>query len=602
MKKNLILIFLFSFLSPAVYNQPDYSLMKPYEFKQVKQYWYPLREIKGVKSTNQQAAVNLSLTSSETVFVASNTTGEYNNAKVTLVAKNNQLFTETINIVPDKPFIKYIKLLGNISETDIKVSLYTAENEELISYNPDSLEIHLGQAAMAGEVTDTTAILQARLTATEKPLEGDMPGTGGIARFEISRDTGFTKSILTHWRRALPEQDYIVRENITGLQPGTQYYYRLIWGKTAICPKYGKTGRFSTLPGKEVENPVKLVVVTGMNYNNFYFGPNGDPNHPVEGAYSGKDKNSGYPALEAIWKIKPDYFIGTGDNVYYDQPGNEPYRATTLMEMRKKWHEQFSQPRFKELFRNVATYWEIDDHDYRYNDSDNTGEMGPSPALGRDVYLEQLPVIPPGSPDQPTYRSYSFNKYLQVWLTEGRFFRSPNNREDGPDKSLWGKEQLEWLHKTLLASDAEFKLIISPTPLVGPDDNYKSDNHTNPKGFRHEGDEFFAWLKEKEFSPAKLFFVCGDRHWQYHAKHQKGFEEFSCGALVDANSRAGRKAGDPESTDPDKKIIQHYIQTKGEASGGFLIIETLKENDYPVLLFRFCDENGSILYETKKQM
>ena len=121
-------------------NQPDYSWIKPYEFKQVKQYWYPLREINGVKSANQQAAVNLSLTSPDTVFVAFNTTSEYNKAKVTLVAKNNQLFTETINIAPEKPFIKYIKLPGNISEANIKVSLYTAENEELISYKPNNKE------------------------------------------------------------------------------------------------------------------------------------------------------------------------------------------------------------------------------------------------------------------------------------------------------------------------------------------------------------------------------------------------------------------------------------------------------------------------------
>jgi len=121
-------------------NQPDYSWIKPYEYKQVKQYWYPLQKTRGVKSANQQAAVNLSLISPDTVFVAFNTTCEYNDAKVTLVEKNNQLFTETIDIAPDKPFNKQIKLSKNISETDIIVSLYTDENKELISYKPDDKE------------------------------------------------------------------------------------------------------------------------------------------------------------------------------------------------------------------------------------------------------------------------------------------------------------------------------------------------------------------------------------------------------------------------------------------------------------------------------
>ncbi len=35
-----------------------------------------------------------------------------------------------------------------------------------------------------------------------------------------------------------------------------------------------------------------------------------------------------------------------------------------------KHHEQYSQPRFIDLFKQVATYWMKDDHDHRFNDSD----------------------------------------------------------------------------------------------------------------------------------------------------------------------------------------------------------------------------------------
>ena len=73
---------------------------------------------------------------------------------------------------------------------------------------------------------------------------------------------------------------------------------------------------------------------------------------------------------------------------------------------------------------------------------------------------------------------------------------------DGPDKTLWGAEQIAWLKSTLLESDATFKLLISPTPLVGPDDAYKIDNHTNHKGFRHEGREFFKWVVRAQSSSA----------------------------------------------------------------------------------------------------
>jgi alkaline phosphatase D len=40
--------------------------------------------------------------------------------------------------------------------------------------------------------------------------------------------------------------------------------------------------------------------------------------------------------------------------------------------------------------------------------------------------------------------------------------------------------------------------------------------------------------------------------------HPSGFEEFSVGALVDANSRVGRKPGDVMSTDPQGLVTQLY--------------------------------------------
>ncbi|MEZ6075412.1 MAG: alkaline phosphatase D family protein [Pirellulaceae bacterium] len=126
---------------------------------------------------------------------------------------------------------------------------------------------------------------------------------------------------------------------------------------------------------------------------------------------------------------------------------------------------------------------------------------------------------------------------MQIWLPENRFYRSPNSAPDGPDKTIWGVEQKQWLMKTLVESDATFKLLISPTPMIGPDDLRKKDNHCDVGGFQHERDEFFQFLKANQLDRQNFFLVCGDRHWQYHALDSTGFEEFSCGALVDANAR-----------------------------------------------------------------
>jgi len=110
-----------------------------------------------------------------------------------------------------------------------------------------------------------------------------------------------------------------------------------------------------------------------------------------------------------------------------------------------------------------------------------------------------------------------------------------------------------------------------PTPMLGTDDAYKTDNHVNHDGFRQEEEAIFQGLVDNDFFDKNLYIICGDRHWQYHAMYPSGIEEFSTGALVDNNSRVGRLAGDPDSTDPDSLIVQCYIQGgKESASGKFL--------------------------------
>ena len=123
----------------------------------------------------------------------------------------------------------------------------------------------------------------------------------------------------------------------------------------------------------------------------------------------------------------------------------------------------------------------------------------------------------------------------------------------------------------------------------------------NHKGFRYEGEAFFKWLVENEFLNKNLYIICGDRHWQYHAAHPSGIEEFSSGALVDNNSRPGRLAGDPDSTDPDGLVKQYYIQgNEASASGGFLQVTVKRENSIPIASFYHYDEKGILLYETEK--
>jgi len=475
--------------------------------------------------------------------------------------------------------------------------------------------VYLGQGIMVGEVTDQSAILQTRLTASDTLVGGELPGTDGWVRFEWSEEA--TVSVdrrESEWQFVDKQRDHIAKAKIEDLSSGRLIYYRVLYGRDTSSIEHSSIGHFLVNPGPTTSADISFAVVTGMNYYFHYFG-----NYDSSAQYVGADRAMGYPALQAIADLAPDYFIGTGDNVYFDHPaaknmeravsnGKNPlpgyFGGKEVIDeagMRRKYHVQFAQPRFISMFQQLGTYWEKDDHDYRVNDGDPYSDFPISHELGLKNFREQLPVVDPMDPNDLTYRTIRMTKDLQLWFLEGRDFRSANDDPDGPEKTIWGAKQANWLRTTLMESDATFKCIVSPTPMVGPDDAYKKDNHVNPDGFKYEGETFFKWLRDSGFSDQKVFIICGDRHWQYHASHPSGFEEFSTGALVDANSRAGRVAGDPKSTDPEAMIKQWYVQgTAEEATGGFLLVDSYVDDQKPKLKFSFYDDNGVKLHEVVK--
>ena len=465
-----------------------------------------------------------------------------------------------------------------------------SETAEVAAKSRDYINdrVFQAQGELVGEVTPTTALLQTRLTATPglNP-DGDVEGVAGVVRFEFPSEDKHS----TSWAEAKPENDYIVRAKVKNLAPGKLYQYRVVAGRDRESAQQGPMRSFRTLPGSGANADVSFCVGSCMIYERFIDGTSANK-LPI--ATTDEDRRLGFPAFAAMNDLKPDFFVGTGDIVYYDWPRTKDQpAATALPDLRKKWHEQFRFPRLVEFFGRTPAFWSKDDHDFRFDDADLTGAKLPAAGTGIDLFREQLPIAPAGDRDTPTYRTHRVSKHLQIWLTEGRDHRSPNQMPDGPDKSLWGKTQREWLQRTLRESDATWKILISPTPMVGPDGASKKDSHANLGGFQHEANAFFAWLKENNISG--FFTVCGDRHWQFHSNHPSGVEEFGCGALNDENSILGHAPGDPRSTDPDARIKQPFKYP--EPTGGFL---HLLSRDDGTLRVEFRDDHGDILHTVEK--
>jgi alkaline phosphatase D len=179
------------------------------------------------------------------------------------------------------------------------------------------------------------------------------------------------------------------------------------------------------------------------------------------------------------------------------------------------------------------------------------------------------------------YRTVRWGQGLQVWFVEVRDYRSPNTMADGPGKSIWGNAQKEWLLRTIAESDAAFRVLVSPTAIVGPDNPDQADNHAD-RVFAHEGNEFRRWARSQKY----FYTCCGDRHWQFMSTDpETGLREFGCGPASDSHAFAG----------PGESALYHSFY---RSKGGFLSVSVTKPaGGLPTIAFRFHDVNGKVLHE-----
>ena len=118
-------------------NQPDYSWIQPYEVKNFKQYWYPVKDIEGFKYANLNGAVNLEQRDGNTVFLGFYSTQKIAKARILLKNKDLVIFEKIVEISPEKPFTRSIEIEGTYDMTGLSTEMTNAAtNESLVSYHP----------------------------------------------------------------------------------------------------------------------------------------------------------------------------------------------------------------------------------------------------------------------------------------------------------------------------------------------------------------------------------------------------------------------------------------------------------------------------------
>jgi len=274
--------------------------------------------------------------------------------------------------------------------------------------------------------------------------------------------------------RALEENLYIVRPTIGGLSPATTYWYRFIVnGRGQEGGHSLPMGQFRTAPA--IGSKSDFVVGYGSCANFSY--------------------DSEQPVWRAVSAHMPDLFFNLGDNIYCDS--FEPF----VLDF--EYQRQRGVATYQHVGRNIPQLAIWDDHDFGLNDHDRTNPI-------KDNALEAFkrywlnPAY--GLPDTPgVFFSYRYSA-VDFIFTDGRYYRDPNAQEDTPEKTMLGKQQLEWLKDTLKASDGVFKILACGS---GWSKN-KGPGGDAWSSCLHERDGLFDFIRDEEIEGVIL--ISGDTH------------------------------------------------------------------------------------------
>jgi alkaline phosphatase D len=465
----------------------------------------------------------------------------------------------------DGPYQATGMKIGEVTDSGAIIWVRLTQSKERVgtgAHVPDTLYIHPDTGALVQDPRwpatpeDWVPVVEYPEGATIDNIEGAVPGTPGEARIGYRAESENEWKFLP-WAAVDSQRDFTQQFIIMDLEPATAYEIVTEGrnpGSEAISSSLG--GQFKTAPLPDEPARVVFAAVTGQAYP--------DQDAP----------NGGFRIYPSILGLEPDFFVHTGDILYYDQWGK------TLDLARWGWARMFSLPTNVEFHRQLASYFMKDDHDTLSNDSwpsmqsEFMGEF--TFAQGQAVFLEQVPM------GERTYRTFRWGQDLQIWMMENRDYRSANTDPDGPEKTIWGAEQKAWFQESFLASDATFRVLISPTPMLGPYNEGEIDNHTNFDGFYHEGEELRTFLGMYD----NVIIISGDRHYQYVIEEaETGLREYATGPASDAHARGWN----PEDIRPEHRYLN--------VVGGFLTVTVDRRQGRPTIVVRHYDVDGNILNE-----
>ena len=297
---------------------------------------------------------------------------------------------------------------------------------------------------------------------------------GDAVQLEVCEDNSFTHLVLRDSFPVDSMADNTVHVDLEGrLEADTVYYFRFIHGsETSI------TGRTRTLPHRDHIRPIRIAVLTCQDYTTGYF-------------------NAHQVLSDMAERGEIDLAFFDGDFTYeystYDSSTAEilrPLRFPSLSpsamdaeDFRFLYQTYLSDPQLQKSMASMPFIVIPDDHEVADNQfwdrkRDHAGLPGKRYQYlsgleksrlmldSRKIWVNYTParVQVNSATEHPQkfvtlYRSFRLGKMADFFITDSRSYRDGEHiPADAPDKTMLGREQVEWLRKQLGESDALWRL------------------------------------------------------------------------------------------------------------------------------------------------
>lgn len=326
------------------------------------------------------------------------------------------------------------------------------------------------------------------------------------ARMQVEYSTleSFANILGSSSADALPDSDFTSKVLLDSLPAGQDIFYRVRF-ENGVAGEMQR-GHFRTAP---IERSSVSFVWSGDTAGQ---GWGIDPDR------------GGMRTYRTMRDNRPDFFIHSGDHIYADcpvpselkLPDGETWRnivteeksvvAHSLAQFRGNYKYNWLDENLRGFHADVPMFAQWDDHEVT-NDwspigsADETGyaEDGSSKlvARARRAFFEFMPILEVPERKGRVYRKISYGPLLDVYLIDMRSYRDStwNKRDDNSETFILGREQLAWLKRELLASNATWKVIAADLPIGLISEDAVALGDGPPQRREHEIADLLSFMK-----------------------------------------------------------------------------------------------------------